>query len=245
MENMEPNLIIFKGYEHIEDHYPTDAINYALKHSVEATPELFEILEYALNNAANISKDSDYPLHIPAIYLLAYFKETGAYENILKLALLPDKQAFYLYGDAIAEDFKRILASVCDGNIEPIKNIIEDSSLDEFTRAEALQALLILLNNGVVSREQLVSYFKELLDGKLEADHSYVWSALPQCCSMIHPAGLKESVEKAVAEGKLLKLIADIDFMDHQLNRPINEVLDELKNDADYSLISKEDVYSL
>lgn len=177
--------------------------------------------------------------------MLAYFREARAFDYIVRIASLPDVQAYDLLGDTITEDFGRILASVCDGNIEPIKEIIEDSSLDEYVRDQALDSLLILLNNGVVSREQLVFYFKELFNGKLEVDYSSVWDSLPRTCSLIHPKGLEDDIRKAVADGKVMGIIARLDYMECQLHRPVKEVLDELKEDESYSLISERDVYSL
>ena len=239
------NLRIFKGYERFEDHYPTEAVKYALANKEEAIPELLEILEYTLSDVENLSKDNKYLIHFPAIYLLAYFREVKAYESMIKIASFPDEQIFDLLGDTVTEDFKNILASVCDGNIEPIKGIIENSSLDEFVRTEALESLLILLNHGVVSREELVFYFKQLFNGKLEVDYSYVWDLLPRCCSLIHPLGLTDDILKAVADDKIVEILADIPFMNKQVNRSVKEVLDELKEDEDYSLISEEDVISL
>jgi len=239
------NLKIFKGFERFEDHYPTEAVKYALANREEAVPELLEILEYTLSEVENLSKDAKYLVHFPAIYLLAYFQEKKAYESIIKIASLPGEQIFDLLGDTATEDFTNILASVCDGNIEPIKGIIENSSLDEYVRTEALESLLILLNNGVVSRDQLVFYFKELCNGKLEVDYSYVWDTLPRCCSLIHPAGLMDEIKQVVEDGKVMEIIANLDFMNRQLKRSVKEVLDELKEDEDYSFISEEDVYSL
>ena len=138
-----------------------------------------------------MSKDGKYLIHFPAIYMLAYFRETRAFDYIIRIASLPDEQA-HLLGDTITEDFGRILASVCDGNIEPIKGIIEDSSL-----------------------------------------------------SLIHPKGLEDDIRKAVADGKVMEIIAGLDYMECYLHRPVKEVLDELKEDESYSLISERDVYSL
>ena len=239
------NLKIFKGYERFEDHFPTEAVKYALTNKEEAITELLKILEYTLNDIENLSIDENYLVHFPAIYILAYFREEKAYESLIKIASLPDEQIFDLLGDTVTEDFKNILASVCNGNIEPIKEIIEDSSLDEYVRSEALESLLILMNHGMVLREQLVFYFKELFNGKLEVDYSSVWDTLLMCCSLIHPAGLTGDIEKAVADGKVMEFIADSDFRNLQLKRSVKAVLDELKKDEEYSFISEEDVYSL
>jgi len=239
------NLKIFKGFERFEDHYPAEAVRYVLDNKEEAIPELLEILDHTLNDVENLSEDENYLVHFPAIYLLAYFQEKKAYESIIKIASLPDEQLFDLLGDTVTEDFKNILASVCDGNIEPIKRIIENSALDKYVRTEALESLLILLNHGVVSREQLVFYFKELFNGKLEVDDWGLLDTLPRCCSLIHPEGLSDEVEKTVADGKVMEIFADLVFMNHQLERPVIEVLNELKGNKEFSFISEEDVLSL
>ncbi len=211
----------------------------------EAIPELLEILEYTLSNVERLPKDGEYLIHFLAVYMLAYFRETRAFDYMIRIASMPDEQAYNLLGETITEDFGRILASICDGNIEPIKGIIEDSSLDEYIREQALNSLLILLNIGAVSREQLVSYFKELFNGKLEVDYSIIWDSLPFACSLMHPKGLEDDIRKAVTDNKVMGIIAEPDFMERQLQRPVKEVLDELKADESYSLISEENVYSL
>lgn len=55
-----------------------------------------------------------------------------------------------------------------------------------------------------------------------------MWDTLPRCCSLIHPAGLKDDIEKSVADGKVMAIIADLFFMNRQLKRTVKEVLDEL-----------------
>lgn len=239
------DLKIFKGFERFEVCYPTEAVKYALENKEEAIPELLEILEFTLDNVENLSEDDKYLLQFPALYLLAYFREKKAYKHIIKLALLTDEQIYNLLGDTVTEDLKNIIASVCDGDIEPIKGIIENSSLDEYVRSEALESLLILLNHGIVSREQIVDYFKELFNGKLEIDYSYVWEMLSKCCSMIHPAELTGDIVKAVVDGKIMKVLADLDFMDVQLAKSVEEVLKELKEDERYSVITEKDVLAL
>ena len=224
-------LKIFKGFERFEECYPTEAVKYALENKEEAIPELLEILEFTLDNVENLSGDDKYLLQFPTLYLMAYFREKKAYKHIIKLTLLPDEQIYNLLGDTVTEDLKNIIASVCDGDIEPIKGIIENSSLDEYIRSEALESLLILLNHGIVSREQIVYYFKELFNGKLEIDYSYVWEMLSKCCSMIHPEELNGDIVKAVVDGKIMKVLADLDFMEVQLTKSVEEVLKELKED--------------
>jgi hypothetical protein len=58
---------------------------------------------------------------------------------------------------------------------------------------------------------------------------------------MIHPSGLKRDIEKAVANGKVMEIIADLDFMNRQLKRPVKEVLNELKRDDEYEYVDEDE----
>ncbi|NLI58136.1 MAG: DUF1186 domain-containing protein [Clostridium sp.] len=238
-------LKIFKGYERFDDLYPSEQVKYALEHKEEAIPELLEILEYTINNAEELFKDSKYLIHFPAIYLLAYFREKRAYRGIIQLLSFRDEVVYGLLGDTVTEELKNILASVCDGNINPLKEIIENSLIDEFIRCEALEALLVLLNEEKLKREELVFYFKELMNGKLEKDYSYVWEFLPSCCGLVHPKGLIDDIEQAIGDGKIDAFLVDWDLIDNNLKKTSKEVLRELKKEKSYFFISKEDVLAL
>lgn len=239
------NLQIFKGYERFGENYPSEAVQYAIAHKEEAIPELLGIMDATLSDAEKLSQDEKYLVHFPAVYLLAFFRETRAYEQVIRLAHLPDDLIYDLYGETVTEDLEKIFASVCDGDITPIKAVIENADLDEFVRAAALESLLILLNDGKISREELVVYFRELLRGKLEADFSVVWETLPNCCLSIHPSGLVEDLESIIADGKVLPFFVNMDDVRCLLTQSVDDVLRALQEDERYRLISEDDVFEL
>ncbi|TYQ18262.1 UNVERIFIED_CONTAM: hypothetical protein Cloal_0684 [Acetivibrio alkalicellulosi] len=239
------DLKIFKGYERFDDHYPSNTVKYALENKEKAIPELLNILNFTLENVSSLYKDSKYLIHFPAVYLLSYFRETRAYETIIKLAKLKDEVIFGLFGDTVTEDLKKIFASLYDGNITFLKEIIENSSIDENIRCEALESLLILLNLNDITREELVFYFKELMNGKLEKDYSFVWETLVNCCCLIHPKGLIDNIKDAVNDGKVESFLIDWSLMETNSKRTVKDVLGELKKDEYYSIITKEDVLAL
>lgn len=238
-------LKIFKKYERFDDNYPSKQVKYALEHKDEVISELLEILEYTVKNAKILFKDHKYLIHLPAIYLLAYFREKKAYGGIVQLLSYKDEVVYGLLGDTVTEELKNILASVCDGDINPLKKIIENPSIDEFIRCEALEALLVLLNEEKLKREELVFYYKELMNGKLEKDYSYIWELLPTCCWSIYPKGLINDVEQAIKDGKIDSFLVDWDLMDTNLKKTPKEVLRELKKNENYYFINKEDVFLL
>ena len=235
-------LGIFKGYERFKGSYPAAAVEYALKNREESVPELLAILSHTRRHAKFLAHEPDYLVHIPATYLLACFREPRALEDIAGILSLPDDLAYELYGDAITEDFRNIVASVCGGDIGPIQAVIENDTLEEFTRAEMLEALLVLLANGEVSRDTLAAYFLELLRGKVSADDTIVMGTLIHCCAMIHPGEFMDDIRRLAAEDPVINTIVDTRFLDSQQLRPVGEVLEELKGDYDYSFVDVNDV---
>lgn len=152
---------------------------------------------------------------------------------------------YTLMGDNITGDYGKILASVCGGILEPIKDLIEDASVDQYVRTEGLQALLVLLNKGILSREQLAAYFKELFNGKLRVDDSYIWEYLPYCCALIQPADLMDEVLQAVTDERITALLFDKAHFESHLAMTVDEALEELGEDDSYQMITENDVLML
>jgi hypothetical protein len=83
-----------------------------------------------------------------------------------------------LSGDVATQDGARILAAVCDGDLEPIKRLVLNRDADEFSRGVAVAALALLGVWGEIPRDTTVDYFTWLAREGLEREPSYVWSAL-------------------------------------------------------------------
>jgi hypothetical protein len=61
------------------------------------------------------------------MYLLAQFKESQAYQPIVEFSSVPGEISMKVTGDLVTENLGRILASVCDGNIELSQQLIKIS----------------------------------------------------------------------------------------------------------------------
>jgi hypothetical protein len=76
-------------------------------------------------------------------------------------------------GDIVTEDLNRILASVCQGDLSLIKQLIEDSKQNEFVHSAALKSLVVLYNGDQLTREELITYFQTLINDKLEQEEEH------------------------------------------------------------------------
>lgn len=208
--------------------------------------ELLEILDYTVSNAEGLCKEGSFVLHILAMYTLAYFKEKRAYPGIVAIAKLPPKIINPWLEDTITEGLSSIIASVYDGNLEPIKEIIENRECDTYVRRAALGSLVALVANEIVNRDEVVCYFKELYNQKIHLLSEDVIECLIDKSLDIHPKGLEEEINKA-NDGDVLGFFSpDIDYrLEEQGSKSIECVLEETKMYSEHCFVSREDVLSL
>ena len=180
---------------------PRAALEEAGARKEEIVPELLRILEDTIERADELAPDGKYMAHFYAMYLLAQFREPRAYPLVARFGRLPSDTLEDLAGDFIADDFGRVLASVCGGDVSEIESLIENERVDEWIRGSCLNALNALVAVGQKSREDVVVYFRELFEGKLERNGSPVWDALVNCSADLWPLELMVEIERAYREG--------------------------------------------
>jgi hypothetical protein len=157
--------------------HPLDALGSADAHRDALVQPLLEVLERCVTDPDTASEE-EAQLFCYALYLLAKWRETRAYSLVIRWLSLPDAASTGLSGDVSTQDGARILAAVCDGDLEPIKRLVLNRDADEFSRGVAVAALALLAVWAEVPRDIIVDYFVWLAREGLEREPSYVWSAL-------------------------------------------------------------------
>jgi hypothetical protein len=130
--------------------FPRLALEGAIAQQEAITPILLATVAEWKSKLEELSERPNYFLHLYAMYLLAQFKESQAYQPIVEFFSVPGEISMDVTGDLVTEDLGRILASVCDGNIEPIQQLIEDRQANEYVRSSALSSLIILVLQGEI-----------------------------------------------------------------------------------------------
>lgn len=162
----------------------------------EITPHLLRALE-EVAAAPEKFRSRDYSLHLFAAYLLAQFREKRAYGLLTKILMSSGDTADELFGDTITEGLDKILASVYDGDAEPLKRLVEGEHVYEFVRGSAVDTFPILMNTGQMAREEVVNYYRDLFEGKLRREHNQVWNALVCAAADLPAPELLPQVRKA------------------------------------------------
>ncbi|PCI45342.1 MAG: hypothetical protein COB41_01750 [Proteobacteria bacterium] len=174
-----------------------------------------------------------YIRHTLAIFLLAHFREKSFYPKIIQLISKPGDQIINLTGEVFSEALGRILASVFDGDLSPLQDVIENKKLNPWIRAGALDTFMVLWKEDVLSREQVISYLRELLLHKLEKEPSYVWDAVALIAYDLHPKELERDLLTAIKAKLIEPVVLSEESLADCLAQPFQDALKHKENVVD------------
>jgi len=155
---------------------PREALAEAARQKEAITPVLINSLNTVYDKICSgeedVTEDPAYELSFYALFLLAQFREESAFPKLLQILKLDSDNLELILGD-IVTNMGDILYSTYNGDLEGVKAVIADSSLDPFARGAALDVLDGLLRDGRLAREELVNFLRERLaaleDGESES----------------------------------------------------------------------------
>lgn len=215
------------------DELPRDAIESAIILKEYITPHLIKVLEDATQNIEAICENDNYQGHVYAMYLLAQFREKRAFPLIIKLISFPGETPHEITGDVLTEDLGRILASVCNGDIEPIKQLIENVHINEYVRAAAQNSLVTLVGCGYKSREEIIEYFRALFCSRLEKIPSMAWHNLVACSCQLYPKEIFSEIQQCFTEGLIDQKYLSLNYVEEILKKDRNTHLFQLFQNAE------------
>ena len=211
--------------------FPREALEQAVIQQEAITPLLLDIIEGVANNPKSID---DTHAYFFALFLLAQFKESKAYPLIIKYfgGLGLDITELDPTGDLVTESLHKILASVCDGDLCLIKQLIEDSKVNVFVRDAALRALVVLYNNDLLSRKELVNYIQSQIDlYLLKPNDPFFISTLVRVTCTIHPEELYDQLVSCFEKNLIDTQMINLNDLDSYRTEDKETTLIELKSD--------------
>jgi hypothetical protein len=211
---------ILKELEPYTGRFPMAAMRAAVEQQEAITPELLRVLEAVAENPAEFAPRKDYLLHFFALYLLAQFREPRAYPLIVKMFSAPGETPFDLVGDIVTEGLNQILASVYDGHPALLQGLVENEEANEYVRAAALDAFVVLEHMGLMPRAEVVEYLRSLFHGKLQRTRSFAWDELVCDVADLVAPELLEEVRQAYAEGLIDEGVVDLRGIERDLAAP-------------------------
>jgi hypothetical protein len=220
--------------------FPREAIQAAIEQQAAITPALLGIAEQVADDPQWFDDNTDEMGFIYALFLLAQFREKRAYPLFVRYfeQLGIEDDAIDATEGVVTEDLGSILASVCHGEIDLIKQLIENPEINEYVRTAGLDALVILYNHEQLTREELITYFQTLLDNKFESEGSYVLDYLVHCCSTIYPGELYDKLIDLFDQELIDEFVVNIEELNEAMKIGKDQVLADLKGDRHHQLIN-------
>jgi yecA family protein len=143
-----------EAFEHFQRPFPSVAVALAERHRELVAPWLVQVLEDVARDPS-VAADDDYVLHHFAMVLLGHWRDTRAYRPLLALARLPYETVDELFGDLLFETYDRAVASVCDGDLAPLREVVEDDTRSHWVRMTLIEAWVLRVNEGDAPVEPL------------------------------------------------------------------------------------------
>jgi hypothetical protein len=154
-----------------------EALASADAHREALVGPLLAALERGIADPIGASKE-DASTFSYALYLLAKWREPRAYPYVIRWLSLPEEQPFEIAGDVVTQEGARILAGVCDGNLEPITSLILNRGADQWGRSAGVGALARLAAWAEVPRARVIERLLWLAREGLEREPNAVWESL-------------------------------------------------------------------
>ena len=139
-----------------------------------------------------------------------------------------------MLGDILTEELDSILASIFNGDLKSLYNLIENTNKDEYLRSAALGAFAILYNQKVIKKENFLNYLEKLLP-KIENEHNLVVDEFVVLVCDLKLYELVPSVERLFKEKKVDKTFINLEDFKEFLDEPalekyeyINDVIESM-----------------
>jgi hypothetical protein len=217
-------------------HFPKAAVEAAIAQREEVTPHLLRALEETAKTPEKFA-GQDQMLHMFASYLLAQFRDKRAYRPLTEILAAPGDTADRLFGETITEGLENILASVYDGDPEPLKRLVEGPDVFDFVRGSAVDTFMVLTHTGQISRQEVVDYYRDLFRGKLRREYNQVWNALSCAVADLPAPELVAELRQAFKDGLVDPSYADLGGLEQDVLVPF-EKKEEWKRDKPGKVIN-------
>lgn len=211
------------------DQQPLAALESADAHREALTEPLLKAIEQGIADPSGLP-EAEAQLFSYAMYLFAKWRETRAYPLIVRWLSLPGEGASDVGGDIVTQDGNRFLASVFDGDLEPIKELILNREANEFCRGQAITSLGRLAIWAEIPRDEVEECYLWLAREGLEREHSHVWDELACSCVDIEALAVFPALRDAYDSQLIDPGVIGIDELDREESAPRGKRIEEQRD---------------
>jgi hypothetical protein len=186
---------------------PVAAIEEATARRSEMAPHFCRIIEEFI--AGDARGDEDRILLI--VHMLGSWQERSAYRLMARLLVSDEEELELALGDAITETVPGIMLNLFDGDPQPLYDIIECETADEFVRSGMLEVVATLAERGDIAKSEVATYLRELYGRLKPQAESHVWVGWVVAIASLGLAEMSDLVNEAFDRGFIEEFAYDRD----------------------------------
>jgi len=214
---------------------PREALKAASAQRAEMVPVFLKEIEdhLVLKPAARLKPT---PLFF-IFHLLGEWREKAAYRPLARFLRCPREEVDTILGDAITTTSHRVIASVFDGDPQPLYDIILDPNAEQFIRSRMCEALAMVTLRGDLDRTLAGRFLRDAFIEMQPQAQCYVWVGWQSAIAMLGMSDLKSLVKKAFDRGFIDSHVLGFDDFEQDLKQCIEHPGEPLwPNDDEYTL---------
>ena len=194
---------------------PVDAIRWALDHWALAGPRFVEKILAFLEGRDRRTHNEDAMFF--AIHCAAERRETALFKPLCEWLADPDSGPEDTLGDAVTETLPAVLTATFDGDLEPLRRLIEAGDADEYARTSGVYAFAYLARAGAMEDNALRAYWRRLERTLSPRGPSEVWSAWAATSAWLGYGDHWPLIEELHGDGRLESYDIDREYFDELL----------------------------
>lgn len=189
------------------DFLPEASLREAVAEPGRIAGEVLRLLD-AAGGGAELT-DAEANLLFWGLHALAAARDARAYRPLLRLLRQDGETLADLLGDAAGTTLPQVLASLYDGDPEPLFALVLDSTIDDLVRNEALAATAFLVRDGRIPAEAATEMLIRFDDKRVAVEGDIGWVGWEEAVALMGASGLAPRVEAARRDGRLARDVSD------------------------------------
>jgi len=207
---------------HKTDAYPEEAMRALMDRKEESASLLLQELIAFVEDYKRVEGYA----HIYILYILSYFRDQRAFPYIVKLAQFPADWIDSVLEECVMYDLAKWMISTHDGNLQAVKQVIENETAGAHCRNAALECLVGLFAVGHLSRSELIDYLKTLMISALSKDYEFA-AFLVEVAVKIYPEELYEDIVRLYELKQVDSRFVTLDYVHRVLQMGYEQCLQD------------------
>jgi Protein of unknown function (DUF1186)/SEC-C motif len=199
---------------------PRDAMAAAGQHRDEMIPVLLDHITRLKRSGVESVSEEDRSAFLFVFYLLGEWRDGRTYRPLVGLLRHDPDLLDLLLGDAITEGTARIVAGVCDGDLQPIFAAIEDEAADVFVRCQMFDALVMIAHDRPLMKPAITAYIESFFLADFDKPE-LLWGSWAFAIADLGLAQLEPQVRQAFEREWISPQEASFSFFQEQLKEAV------------------------